>query len=185
MKKIVSLSVLLFLLACTSGDPEVRYNFDKGVDFSKFKTYKWVTLQNPPALDGVWDAQIRNSVDTALARKGLAKIDADTADVYIGYQAGTDKETQFTSYKTNWGYGSGWAPGNWYGNVAGVTAAQTTTIYTGQLAIDVYDSSNHSLVWRGVASKSIDPKATRGKQQRNVAKAVQALLRNYPPALAP
>jgi len=185
MKKIALLSTLLILLACTSTDPEVRYNFDKAVDFSKFKTYKWVTLQNPPALEGVWGAQIRDSVDAILAKKGLAKIDADSADLYVGYQAGTDKETQFTSYKTNWGYGSGWAPGNWYGNVAGVTSAQATTIYIGQLAIDIYDSTNHSLVWRGVASKTIDPKASRGKQQRNVAKAVRALLKNYPPAPTP
>jgi len=185
MKKIGSLSIALFLLACTSAGPDVRYNFDKGVDFSKFKTYKWVTLQDPSALDGVWDAQIKNSVDSELAKKGLAKIDAESADVYVGYQAGTEKETQFRSYKTNWGYGSGWSPGHWYGNVAGVTAAQTSTIYIGQLAIDIYDSRNHSLAWRDVASKSIDPKATRGKQQRNVAKAVQALFKDYPPMLAP
>ena len=185
MKKILPLAVLLFSLACTSVEPEVRYNFDKGVDFSKFKTYRWVTLNGAPSLDAVWDAQIKSSVDAEFVKKGLTKIDADSADVYVGYQAGTEKETQFTSYKTNLGYGSGWSPGNWYGNVGAVTAAQTSTIYVGQLAIDIYDSKNHILAWRGVASKSIDPNATRGKQQRNVAKAIQALFKNYPPARLP
>jgi hypothetical protein len=181
MKKIAPLSIVLFLLACTSADPEVRYNFDTRVDFSKLKTYKWVTLKDSPPLDGVWDAQIKASVDSELARKGLAKTEAESADIFIGYQAGTDKETQLKSYKTDWGYGSGWSPGSWYGNVGGATAVQTSTIYIGQLAIDIYDSKNRALAWRGVASKSIDPKASRGKQQKNVARAVQALLKNYPP----
>src|SRR5215468_7207831 len=104
MKKILPLSVVLFFLACTSLEPEVSYNFDKEVKFSTFKTYRWVTLKDSPALDGVWDEQIRKSVDSELVRKGLAKTDAETADIYVGYQAGTDKETQFTSYKTDWGY---------------------------------------------------------------------------------
>ena len=185
MKKILPLLVVLFSLACTSGEPDVRYNFDKEAEFTKFKSYRWVTLKDSPTLDGVWDEQIRKSVDSELGRKGLAKTDAETADIYVGYQAGTDKETQFTSYKTDWGYGAGWSAGNWHGNVAGMTAAQTTTIYIGQLAIDIYDSKNHSLAWRGVASKSIDPNATHGKQQKNVAKAVHALFKNYPPVRLP
>jgi hypothetical protein len=51
MKQIVALAMLL-MLACTSVKPEVRYNFDKGVDFSIFKTYKWVTLKNSPTMTG-------------------------------------------------------------------------------------------------------------------------------------
>jgi len=62
-----------------------------------------------------------------------------------------------------------------------MTTGQTSTIYKGQLAVDMYDSTNHDLVWRGVASKTIDPKAKPDKQQKNLNKAVAKLLRNYPP----
>jgi hypothetical protein len=58
---------------------------------------------------------------------------------------------------------------------------QTTVISVGQLAVDMYDAANHSLAWRGVASKTIDPSATPEKQQKNLAKAVAKLLSNYPP----
>jgi hypothetical protein len=37
------------------------------------------------------------------------------------------------------------------------------------------------LVWRGLASKTLDPKAKPEKQQKNLAKAVKKLLKNYPP----
>ena len=61
------------------------------------------------------------------------------------------------------------------------TSGQTSTIYIGQLAVDMYDSANHDLVWRGVASKTIDPKAKPEKQEKNLKKAVTKLLKNYPP----
>jgi hypothetical protein len=54
-------------------------------------------------------------------------------------------------------------------------------IYVGQLAVDMNDSENHALVWRGLASKTIDPKAKPDKQQKKLAKAVAKLLKNYPP----
>ncbi len=46
MKKFAFLFMLTILLAATSAvAQDVRYNFDKDTDFSKFKTYKWVTLK--------------------------------------------------------------------------------------------------------------------------------------------
>jgi hypothetical protein len=37
------------------------------------------------------------------------------------------------------------------------------------------------LVWRGTASKTLDPKAKPEKKQKNLTKAVTKLLKNYPP----
>jgi hypothetical protein len=36
-------------------------------------------------------------------------------------------------------------------------------------------SLNHDLIWRGAASKTIDPKADPDKQRKNLAKAVEKL----------
>jgi hypothetical protein len=47
----------------------------------------------------------------------------------------------------------------------------------------MYDSANKDLVWRGVASKTIDPKAKPDKQQKNLAKAMKKLFKNYPPTV--
>ena len=45
-------SVALALLAAHAAVcQEVRYNFDKDTDFSKFKTYKLVVLEEVPNLD--------------------------------------------------------------------------------------------------------------------------------------
>jgi len=184
MTRITFFSMVMILLAASSAfGQDVRYNFDKTSDFSKFKTYKWVTLKDAAKLNDLTDKQIIVAVDAELATKGLSKVDGDNADLYVGYQAAIGQEKEFTSYSSDWGYGGGWYRGGWYGGAGGMstTYGQTSTIYIGQLALDMYDSANHDLVWRGVASKTLDPKAKPDKQQKNLQKAVAKLLKNYPP----
>ena len=158
---------------------DVRYNFDRKADFSKFKSYKWITIKNAAPVDELMNKQIVDTIDTELGAKGLKKVTEDSADLYIGYQTGVDKEKEFTSYSSGWGYGPGWR-GGWYGP-GGMTTGSTSTISIGQLALDIYDSANHSLVWRGAVSKTINPNAKPDKQQRNLEKAVAKLLKSYPP----
>jgi len=113
--------LLLVLLAAASPAmaQDVRYNFDSQADFASFKTYKWVTIKGATPLSDLADKQIKAAVDAELAKKGLTKTDADTADLYIGYQAGVGKEKEYTSFDTGWGYGPGWYGGGWYGGGGG------------------------------------------------------------------
>jgi len=184
MKRFLVLSFITLLVAMGSSfAQDVRYNFDKSADFSKFKTYKWVPIKDASKVSDLVDKQIKEAIDAELATKGLTKVDGDDANLYIGYQPAVGTEKQFNSYSTGWGYGPGWG-GGWYGYGgmgSTTTTGSTSTIYKGQLALDMYDSANHNLVWRGVASKTIDPKAKPEKQQKNLAKAVKKLLKNYPP----
>jgi hypothetical protein len=172
---------LLLASAGTATAQDVRYNFDKQANFGTFKTYKWVALKGAAPLSDLVDRQVKSTVDAELAKKGLTKSDTETADLYIGYQAAVDQEKQYTSYDTGWGYGPGWYGGGWYGGGGGMTTGQTSTIYVGQIALDMYASSPQQLVWRGVASKTIDAKAKPEKQQKNLEKAVAKLVKNYPP----
>jgi hypothetical protein len=113
----------------------------------------------------------------------LTKTDSDPADLYLAYETAVGTEKQYTSYNTGWGYGPGWGTG-WYGSggmSSTTTYGSTSTIYVGQLDISMYDPASKQLVWRGVASKTLDPKAKPEKKDKNVVKAVQKLLKNYPP----
>ena len=183
MNKIYFLWIFWTLLATgTATAQDVRYNFDKDTDFSRFKTYKWVALKDAAKVDDLRDKQIKQAVDTELAAKGLQQVNDDSANLFVGYQAGIGQEKEFTSYNSNWGYGGGWYRGGWYGpGGSSTTTGQTSTIYKGQLVVDMYDSANHDLVWRGLATKTIDVDAKPDKQEKNLAKTVKKLLKNYPP----
>jgi len=177
-----ALSAMSLLALGAAWAQDVRYNFDKKTDFSKFKTYKWVTIKDAQTVNGIVDKNIKEAVDTQLAMKGLTKTEGDSADVLVAYQPAVGQEKEFSSYNSSWGYGPGWYGGGWYGGpTSGWTSGQTSTIYIGQVAVDMYDASNKDLVWRGVASKQLDPKAKPEKQQKNLTKAMTKLFKNYPP----
>ena len=182
MRKALLLPLLMILLgAGTAFAQDVRYNFDKAAAFTQFKTYKWVVPKGAQQLSDLADRQVKAAIDAELTKKGLTKATGDTADLYVGYQAAIDTEKQYTSFDTGWGYGPGWYGAGWYGTGGGMTSGSTSTIYVGQLAVDMYAASQKQLVWRGVASKTLDQKAKPEKQQKNLAKAVTKLLKNYPP----
>ena len=182
MKRIALLTVVLFVFGVSvAAAQDVRYDFDKEKDFSKYKTYRWVDIKGADQTDDLTSKQIQSAIDAELATKGLTKTDAETADLYIGYQTAIGQEKQFTSYNTGWGYGPGWG-GGWYGGGGySTTYGSTSTVYVGQLDLSMYDSGKKQLVWRGVATKTLDPKAKPEKKQKNVTKAVAKLLKNFPP----
>lgn len=180
-KSFLFTAATLLLLGGNALAQDVRYNFDKEADFSKFKSYKWVDIKDAQKPNDIVDKQIKETVDAQLATKGLTKVDGD-ADLLIGYQVAIGTEKQFTSYNSDWGYGAGWYRGGWYGGGGmSTTTGQTSTIYVGQLGLDMYESAKKDLVWRGAVSKTIDQNAKPDKQQKNLTKAITKLLKNYPP----
>jgi Domain of unknown function (DUF4136) len=184
MRKLTFLAIALLLFGGKAAvAQDIRYDFDRDKDFSKYRTYKWVPIKGADRPDDLTDKQLTAAIDTELARKGLTKTDSDNADIYVGYQTAIGQEKEFTSFNTGWGYGPGWG-GGWYGYggmSTGTTYGSTSTVYIGQLDLSLYDPATKQLIWRGVASKTLDPKAKPDKKQKNITKAVAKLLKKYPP----
>jgi hypothetical protein len=161
----------LALLACSVGwAQDVKYNFMPGTNFAKYHTYKWVAIEGGAHPNQIVDAQIKQAVDSQLAGKGFTKTDNDKADLYLGYQIAVDQEKQWNAY----GMGGRWAGG-------GMATAQQSTISVGTLVLDMYDPGTKQLVWTGNATKTIDPSSNQEKNQKNLDKAMQKLLKNFPP----
>jgi len=172
----------LAMLAGGCFGQDVRYNFDKSAVFERYKTYKWVNIKDGNPLDQITDQQLRSAFTTELAKKGLTEVTGDNADLWIGYQATVGQEKQFNTYSSDFGYGPGWG-GRWYGGGMGSSISNTTTstIHVGEVVLDMYDPAHKQLVWRGTATKTLDPKAKPDKRQKNMAKGAAKLLKNYPP----
>ena len=174
----IAVSLPLIAMCCLAQD--VRYNFAASQDFSKFHTYKWVPIAGSDKLNQLAEQQLQAAVDAQLSAKGLSKTDSDSADLLIGYQAAIGQEKQYTSFNSDWGYGPGWY-GGYRGMSGGMTTGETSTIYIGQVSLDMYDPAQKQLVWRGSASKTLNTKAKPEKQKKNLDKAMAKLLKNFPP----
>jgi hypothetical protein len=182
MKRILCVVPILLLLAGVAAAQDVRFNYDKSTDFTKFKTYKWVEIKSSDK-DPMVDSQIRAAIDAELATKGLKKIESDNADLYVGYQTAITTEKQVNTFSSDFGYGGGWGYyRGGYGGMGSSTSTSTTeTLYIGALQIDFYDVSIKKTVFRAVGTKTIDTKAKPDKRQKNLAKALKKMLKEYPP----
>jgi hypothetical protein len=63
----------LSLLAMSALAQDVRCNYAKSVDFSKYTTYKWVQIKGGEQLAQPADQQLRTAIDAELAEKGLPR----------------------------------------------------------------------------------------------------------------
>lgn len=182
MKKL-GLIALLWLL---TGAPnlyaqDVLYNFAQDANFSIYRTYKWVSIGGAQKMDEPIAKEITEAVNAELAKKGFVKTEADSADLYVGYQAATGSEKELRDLGVGWSYGPGWG-GGWYGPMPkGATTVTASTLYNGQLDLDIYDRAKRQLVWRGLVSKAIEEKAKPENRRRSLEKAVAKLLKDYPP----
>jgi hypothetical protein len=167
----MALATVAMLFVSTSvRSQDVRYNYMPGTNFAKYKTYKWVSIEGGSHSNQIVDSEIKQSVDSQLASKGLTKTDSDKADLYVGYQIAVDQEKQWNGY----GMGGGLRWG-------GMASAQSSTISIGTLVLDMYDPGTKQLVWTGNATKTLDPSKSQQKNQKSLDKAMQKLLKNYPP----
>src|ERR1044072_3039424 len=78
-----------FLLVLASGAwaQKVNVDFDKGTDFSKYKTYSWAT--GTPAQNPMMHQRIVAGIDAQLAAKGFRKVESNP-DIVVVYHAATD-----------------------------------------------------------------------------------------------
>jgi len=148
---------------------QVTYNYDRGTDFTKFKTYKWVPITGAQHPNQIVDGNITSIIDAQLATKGLTKKDADPVDLFVGYGTTIDQEKQIV------GYGGG---GFRFG---GMGMAETSTINNGTILLDIYNTTGKLLVWRGTVTETLDPSSSADKNYKNLQKALTKLLKSFPP----
>jgi hypothetical protein len=175
------MAAAILALGCVSVSAQnVKYNFMPGTDFSKYRTYKWVRVPNAQYPNDILDAQIRQSIDSQLALKGLT-ITESNPDLVMAYQVAVNQEKQWNSYSTGgdmWGWGR-W--GGWGGMQTTTTTSQTINI--GTLNLDVYDAAAKTQIWRGEASKTLGSGKDPNKVKKNLDKAMAKMMKNYPPPL--
>src|ERR1700751_3252985 len=94
---LLALVLLMFGVVGVVVAQDVRYDFDKEKDFSKYKTYKWVPIKGADLPDDLTQKALTSAIDAQLATKGLTKTDSDDADLYVGYQTAIGQEKEFTS----------------------------------------------------------------------------------------
>ena len=171
------ISAVVLAVSANALAQNVRYNFLRGTDFTKYKTYRWVKLDQIEYPTEDVDQKIRHSIDAILTERGLKRVDEGEADLLAIYQATISREREWNAYRAGAEY---WDYGGWYGWGGGKPRARTY-INVGTLNLDFYDAALRKQVWRGEATKTLNPPKDPQQLQAKIDRAMAKLLRNFPP----
>ena len=175
-KFLVALALLSLFAAGAASALETKKDYDKNFDFSKLKTF---TVRIGTSWNNeLSEKRVMDAVEKKLTEVGWTKAaDPASAGVEVVLHGATDQKQDLQTFYTGFAGGYGW--GGWGMGMG--TATTTTVNYTvGTLLIDMFTRDNHALVWRGTASDTLSSKAE--KNQKKLAKALNKLFVNFPPA---
>ena len=165
---------IALLSASASFAQQVKTDYDRGADFSQFKTYTWEKVQTQ---DQLWVDRIKEAVNTALAAKGLTPVESGGDMAIVAIEMTKNQQTLNTFYD-GFGGGWGWRRGGGFGGFGDATTT-TDTYKVGTLVVDMFDAHTKKLVWRGSASDTLSDKSD--KNIKNLDKGVQKMFDHFPP----
>ena len=160
---------IMLLAASASFAQQVKTDYDRSADFSKYTTYSWekVQTQDPLLVD-----RIKQAVNAALAEKSLTPVESGGQVAIVAIEMTKNQQTLNTFYD---GFGGGWRWGGGFGNA-------TTTVdnyKVGTLVVDLFDANTKKIIWRGSASDTLSDKSD--KNIKNLDKGVQKMFEHFPP----
>jgi hypothetical protein len=193
---LLGLSVFL-LAAADTAFAKVRVDYDRTVNFSKYRTFMW--MEEPDPENPLMKPRIINSVNGQLMRKGLEP-EMDGADLAINVTSTTEEVPTYNTFHSGgfggwgcgwggcwWGPGSGWGWGPGWGWDWGWHAdggwSTTTVDYReeGTLIVELLDTRTQQTIWRGVSKHSVSSKPHKAAEK--LQKEIREMFEEYPPGM--
>lgn len=174
--------VIVFLAGCTSG-PKIHSVYEKGINFSEYKTFAFLDSLEPSGEQGyrsLTNKYLQQAIRKELVARGLTE--QKGGDLLVGFHVSTKEKISSTSspsmnagyygYRGRYGYSYGMGYG---------TETRVSQYTEGTLNIDVVDAAQKQLVWEGIAvGKLKEPKEN--KLRGDIHAVVQQIFVEYPVA---
>ena len=180
MRLIPAAFACALLAGCASG-PQFQSDYDRSVDFGRYKTYGFF---EPLSIEGpnystIFGATFRDAISREMEARGYVK--SAQPDLLINVAAQLQEKIQVTQYDTMpayYGYRGGYyAP--WVGY--GWNTQTHVSHYTeGTVNIDMVDRAQKRMVWEGVAIGRLKEGLTNAELRERVSNGVASIFEGYP-----
>ena len=165
----IKLALCAMLLSITSTmalGQTVSVNYNHSQSFAQYHTYAW-QIDDPNKIANSILAQVAiTDTDSALAGKGLSKVDISAKpDLIVIATGGLRQETSYNA----WGMrGIG-------GGMGSITPQQNVE---GTLIVSLYDAKQKALIWRGIGEETLSNNGD--KNQKMVQSAISKMFKQWP-----
>jgi uncharacterized protein YceK len=147
-------------------------DYDTAAPFAAYHTYAFKDVHN----DGFQMRRVQAAIDQALFTRGLRKAD-ENPDLWVVLHTRTKNDRQIVTYSSGWGWGWRWG-GGW-------STARISDVPVGMLVVDLVDTKQKELVWRGAASRDVAAGETPQERAAVTQKAIDKLFEGFPPGIPP
>ena len=164
--KIAFCAMLLCITSAIAVGQTVSVNYNHNQSFAQYHTYAW-QIDDPNKIANSILAQVAiTDTDSALAGKGLSKVDISAnPDLIVIATGGLRQQTSY----------SAWGMRGIGGGMGGITPEQNVE---GSLVISIYDAKQKALIWRGIGQSTLSNNGN--KNQQEVEKAIQKMFKQWP-----
>lgn len=182
MKRFLLMLATATLLVGCASTPAVYTDYDPGVSFSEYRTYRW--SQKPEGLSPLMDQRVVASIDAKLRERGWTQSANPQVDLVGKFATETRYRMDSYNYGPAWG-GWGWAGdccwGHGWGGWGGYSTSNTLRSYThGELILDMTDAQTKRPLWRGIALGTISDSPV--AQTTAMQDSVERMFAQFPPS---
>jgi hypothetical protein len=187
MKSKNTFTALLFLIMMSGNmvTAQVKSEYDKTVDFTKFKTFTFKGWQkdSDKQIDDIDKKRVEDAFKAELSSRGLTS-DDDNPDLSITLYIVIEEKTSISSYDQyhgGLGYdgGRGWGLGyKGMGTGSANTTFEEEDYKEGTLVIDFYDEQSKKLIFQGTFNSIINENSE--KRDKTIPKNIGKLMKKYP-----
>jgi hypothetical protein len=187
MNKFTFLILAVVIMASCSG-VKVTSDYDKTVDFTKFKTYSYYgwTEESDQILNRFDKERIENAFGDEFEKRNLKFVEKD-GDLIVSLFIVVEQKTSKTAYTNHFNtgglgyydydydYGVGWG---------GMDMGTSTTQFNerqyevGTLVCDVFSSESKKMIWQGIGEGTVD--ADPKSNETGIPKVVAAIMAKFP-----
>jgi hypothetical protein len=169
--------LLILITSSAAAQVSVSTDYDKTVDFSKFKTYKYTDEALNLPMTSLNQERLIEALTSALAEKGFSP--SEDPDLLVDVTISAEQK-QTATETTNY-YGTGYRY-RWGGGFS--TSTINVSDYTeGTIFLDLIDASNNQLVWQGRGVGTVQENSSPEKREKRINKAMTKIMKKYPPKM--
>jgi hypothetical protein len=176
----VAAIVMLGVAGCET-KPDVRGDYDKSVDFGKYRTYNFVAQ---PSTDTSKSRSLatqfmQNAAAREMESRGYTR--AESADLVINFKGKIEEKADIESTPAPY-YGPGWGYHGYYGapyGGYGGSEVSTRRYNVGTLVMDVVDREKRQVVFQGGYQIEVSKEMMQNREQ-SLTNAVAAIFAKYP-----
>lgn len=171
---------MLLLQACSG--IKVSQDYDQNYDFAVLETFAWQPNDNNDygiSDNDLLDGRIRTAIVDNLSAKGFSLVESGPADFHISYHFTVEQKLS-TSGTTGTVSVGGYTRGR-YGGIAIGTGTQVQTYDEGRLSVDVIDTNQAKLVWRGISTQTVSTHSDPERTTERINETIDKILAQFPP----